>query len=78
MARIAQVASAMLLAAAVAIYLYFNVVHKAYYYPGAYEDALVATLFALLMAVPGVVGLIAATFVIWRRNRAKINTAERR
>jgi hypothetical protein len=73
MSRITQIASAVLLCSSVAVYLYFNVVYEAYYYPGAYETGFAATFLAAIMAVAGLIGLVGATIVV-RRRRAGVHS----
>jgi hypothetical protein len=56
-ARITQIVGAAAVAAAVPIYVYFNVWQWAYYYPGSYESGFAATFLAILLGSLGLIGL---------------------
>ena len=67
MAKITLFGSVVLLVMALALHLYFNVVYEAYYYPGRYETAFLATGLAIICAGLGLVGSVGAAVAL-RRN----------
>ncbi len=59
------------LLAADALFLsYFYVIRADYYFPGRYEDAFAATLYALLLGLP-VLGAFVAVLVFYIRQRRR-------
>jgi hypothetical protein len=50
---------------------YFYVIRADYYFPGRYEDAFAATLYALLLGLP-VLGAFVAVLVVYLRQRRRV------
>jgi 4Fe-4S single cluster domain of Ferredoxin I len=75
-ARITQFAGASAVVAAVFVHVYFNMWHKAYYYPGADETGFAATFVAILLGGLGLIGLIGATIVLRRQVSPAFSSSE--